>query len=444
MGKLLAVIRREYIERVRNRWFIVVTVFGPVFFGAVMILPAFLSIRGMRNAAVPDIRILDATGTALGDRLAARVAEKPRNAPDTWRAPNVRVDVVAPADLPRQDSLMVGEVMAKRLTGFVTLDTATVATGRAAYAGRNASSVGENERLESALRGALLALRLERAGVTGAAADSVARLRVNLDAVRVGDRGRAGSGIAGMIFGFIIAFMLYISIILYGQTVLRGVLEEKTTRVAEVIVASVKPDILLAGKVIGVGAVGLTQFAIWIASGVFFWGERARLMGGVASPSTPEAAEAMQQASQAFTLPTIEVWQVFALLLFFLLGYVLYASLFAAVGSMVSSQEEANQAVQPVMMLLVFSIIFVQPVATNPTGTLAVVMSRIPFSAPIIMPLRMTASPVSPLEVAAVLAGLALACFGAIWLSARIYRVGLLMYGKRPSLRELGRWIRQS
>jgi ABC-2 type transport system permease protein len=203
--------------------------------------------------------------------------------------------------------------------------------------------------------------------------------------------------------------------------------------VAEVIVSSVSTDALLAGKVIGVGAVGLTQMLIWVASGVLFWGQRSRIFSAMGIEGMPSIA-----------FPTIEPLVLVALLLFFILGYTFYASLFAAVGAMVGSQEEAQQASQPVLMLLIFSIIFVQPVMLNPTGRLAEVMSWLPFSAPIIMPMRMTVTQVPTLEIIGSLGGLLLACIVAIWASARIYRIGLLMYGKRPSLRELGRWIRQS
>jgi len=447
MGKLFAVIRREYLERVRNKWFVIVTVFGPVFFAVIMIVPAYLSVRGLRDAKVADVRVLDATGAGLGARVAQRIAEPRRGAAaapaDTAPAAParlVRVDTVSATGLAAAESTLVLDVVADRLSGYIVLDSATVASGKARYAGRNASSVGENEQLENAIRAALLGLRLETAGVGATAADSITRLRVSLDAERITDAGKGGSGVGGAIFGFAIAFTLYIAIILYGQAIMRGVLEEKASRVSEVILASVKPDILLAGKVIGVGAVGLTQFGIWIASGVFFWSERMRLISAIAGPS----AAAAGAAPSGFAFPTIEPFTIVALLLFFILGYTFYASLFAAVGAMVGTQEEANQAVQPVMMMLVFSIIFVQPVMTNPTGRLAEITSVIPFSAPIIMPMRMTATPVPTLTVVGSLLGVALAAVAAIWLSARIYRVGLLMYGKRPSVRELWRWVRQS
>ncbi len=444
MDKLAAVIKREYLERVRNKWFVIVTIFGPVFFAAIMILPAVLTIRGIRDAQVDAVRIVDATGTDLGLRIAARLAPAPRDSTPEARARadslaaafRASVSVVAATDLAAEEDRLTAAVAAREMTGFLVLDSATIATGAARYAGRNAASVGENERYESALRAAVLGYRLERAGVDSATARGITQVRARVSTERITDRGRGGSGLASAIFGFIIAFFLYMALILYGQAILRGVLEEKTTRVAEVIVASVRPEVLLAGKVIGVGAVGLTQFGIWIGSGFFLWSARMRLMGAVGVPQGQMPTE--------FVFPVIEPFTILALLLFFLLGYTFYASLFAAVGSMVSTQEEANQAVQPVMMLLVASIIFVQPVMTNPTGRLAEVMSWLPFSAPIIMPLRMTATPVPMLEVVASLLGLALACAAAIWVAARIYRVGLLMYGKRPSLKELGRWIRQS
>jgi ABC-2 type transport system permease protein len=433
MGKLWAVIKREYLERVRNKWFIFVTIFGPVFFAVIMVLPAYLSVRGIRDAKVGSgMRIVDASGVGLGGRVAARLATPALQGAPT--PPAVPVDLVDPSSLAAAESVLVLDVMAEKLTGFLVLEPSTLETGRARYAGRNASSIGENEQVEGALRSALLGYKMETAGINEGLAQEITKLRARVATERITDKGRGGSGVASAIFGFVIAFLLYMTIILYGQAILRGVLEEKTTRVAEVIVSSVKPDTLLAGKVIGVGAVGLTQYAVWILSGYLLYGQRAKLLGAMGVDNVP--------ATLAF--PSIEPLMLIALILFFLLGYTFYASLFAAVGAMVGSQEEANQAAQPVMMLLVLSIIFVQPVMLNPTGQLAKIMSWMPFSAPIIMPLRMTATPVSPVEIGAVLLGLLVACVGVIWVSARIYRVGMLMYGKRPSLRELARWVRQS
>jgi len=431
MGKLWVVIKREYLERVRSKWFVIVTLFGPIFFATIMVLPGYLSIRGMREARVSNVRIVDATGTGLG----ARVAEKlvPQVLQGATETPVAQVDVLSPGDVPAAEEALLAAVIAKDLVGYLVLDSATVADGRARYAGRNAGSVGEVEAIETAVRAALLTSRIEAAGIDQETAESLTRLRVRLQAERITDTGKGGSGLAGAIFGFGVAFLLYISIIFYGQAILRGVMEEKTTRVAEVIMSSVSPDALLAGKVIGVGAVGLTQQLVWLASGIGFWTQRARIFSAIGIDGMP-----------AISFPSIEPMVLVALVLFFLLGYTFYASLFAAVGAMVGSQEEAQQAAQPVIMMLVFSIIFVQPVMTNPTGCLAEIVSWLPFSAPIIMPMRMTATQVSGFEITAVLLGLVAACVASIWVSARIYRVGLLMYGKRPSIRELARWVSRS
>ena len=438
MAKFWVVFKREYLERVRTKWFIIATLLGPVFFGTIMVLPGFLAVRGMREAVVGNVRIVDATGTDLGERILARLtAGIPRDISSPTptagdSASGLVLENVAYVDVAAREEALIPLVQAEQLMGYLILDSATIRGESARYAGRNASSVGENERLENAVRAALLAYRAEAAGLSPEQAATITQARPQLRTERITERGKGGSGLASAIFGFIIAFLLYMSIILYGQNILRGVLEEKTTRVAEVVVSSVSPGKLLAGKVIGVGAVGLTQQLIWVLSAVVFWDQRARIMGLMGVTTLPPMA-----------FPSVAPLVLLALILFFILGYTFYASLFAAVGAMVSSQEEAQQAAQPVMMLLIFSIIFVQPVMLNPTGRLAEIMSWLPFSAPIIMPMRMTTIAVPPLEIVLSLAGVGLACVAGIWVSARIYRVGLLMYGKRPSLRELVRWIRQ-
>jgi len=439
MAKLWVVIKREYTEKVRSKWFIISTIFGPVFFAAVTVLPGYLSMRGMKSAQVADIRILDATGTGMGQRVADRLKVRQEN---LRKLPVGRVDIpvantvttvltLEPAKLAAAESASTKLVMSKQSQGYLVLDSATITAKKARYAGRNASSIQEMELIQNAVSAAFLASRLEADGIPAARIDSLTKSRVDVSAERIDEGGRSGSGLVSAIFGFVIAFLLYMMIILYGQNVLRGVLEEKTTRVAEVVMSSVKPDILLAGKVIGVGAVGLTQQLVWFASAAALMAYGVQMASAMGMPNMG-----------AIVFPSVSPLLGVSLILFFLLGYTFYSALFAAVGAMVGSQEEAQQAAQPVMMLLVASIIMVQPIMFNPSGTLATTMSILPFSAPIIMPLRMSATQVPTSEVVASLVGLAIACWAAIWVSARIYRVGLLMTGKRPSLKELVKWVR--
>jgi ABC-2 type transport system permease protein len=232
-------------------------------------------------------------------------------------------------------------------------------------------------------------------------------------------------------------------IALYGQTILRNVLEEKTTRVAEVVVSSVSTDTLLAGKVLGAGLVAITQVVSWVAlsAGLVLY------LGPILFDKM--APQAAAQAATSRGLPAGMVMNALptpgtalVIFAFFVLGFIFYSALFAAAGSMVSSQEDVQQAAMPVMIMLVSSILFMQPVLLAPGSSLSRVMSLIPFSAPILMPVRMSLVPVPWYELAASLGGVVLACAAAIWVSARIYRVGLLMYGKRPSFSELARWVR--
>ncbi len=425
MAKLWVVIKREYLERVRRRWFIVATIFGPIFFGSLMIVPQYLAFRGTHGVRSYDVRILDATGTDLGTRVASKLSPGIELA-----APAAMVFAVTPSQLAEAETTATHAVMKGETQGFIVLDSLTLSRHTARYAGRNASSLGETDAMEAAIRNSLMQQRMEHEGLDAVKADAVTKIRVNMSAEKINEKGRGGSGVASAIFGGVIAFLLYMSIILYGQNILAGVLEEKTTRVAEVVVASVNTSTLLAGKVIGVGAVGLTQQFAWILSTAVLWKFRAVIMVKLGIPVIP------------MTFPMISAGLLALLLTFFLLGFTFYASLFAAVGAMSGSQEDARQAAQPLIMLLVASVIFWQPVLLNPDSRLAVVMSSLPFSAPILMPIRMSATQVPWYQLAWTIAGLAVACCAAIWVSARIYRVGLLMTGKRPSLRELIRWIR--
>lgn len=427
MGKTWTVFVREYVERVRSKWFIIGTIFGPLLFGAIMILPAVLGARTKASRDVSDVVVLDATGTDLGRRVADRLSGGPMG--DTTLA---RVVPVAPAQLAAAESTTTRQVMAKEIQGYFVLDSATLAGRSARYAGRNASSISDLDQLRTAARQAVLAYRLETAGLDVDRVQALTEMKLSLDAERITDEGRGGSGIANTLFGVVVAMLLYFSIFLYGINVMRGVQEEKQTRVAEVVLSSAPADALLGGKVLGIGAVGLTQMLIWAAAGVALAKWRGAILGALGVPAL------------SFPLPSISMGAIVLLLLFFVLGYLLYASLFAAVGAMVNSDQDAQTAAQPVIMLLIASVLFLQPVMQNPSSRLAEIVSWIPFTAPVMMPMRMTLVAIPPLELAAVLLGIALTVAVVIWLAARIYRVGLLMYGKRPSLGELARWVRRA
>jgi ABC-2 type transport system permease protein len=430
MVKSLVVFKREYLERVRSKWFIVATVLGPVFLGAITILPTVMAVRTRSSPTLANVIVLDATGSGLGARVAKSLAA---TAPD---ATPPRVDTLTAEQLPAAEDRATQAVMHHQAQGYLVLDATTVAGTGATYAGRNAASLTDVSSITSMVRQNLLDMRLEKEGIDPGRVATLTAVKLDMKTDKIDDKGReAGGGMSSIVFGYVIAFILYFMIAIYGQNMLRGVMEEKTTRVAEVVISSVKPDALLAGKILGVGSVALTQVFVWILGGVAIYTFRGQIFSRFGIPAA---------AAMSVQMPTVPPIIGVALLLFFVLGFMFYSSLFAAVGAMVSNQEDVQQAQMPVMLLLVGSVIFMQPVLANPASTLARVMSWLPFSAPIIMPMRMSLISISWMELGATLAGLLIACFAAVWVSARIYRVGLLMYGKRPSWGELIKWIRMA
>lgn len=430
MGKMLVIFKREFLERVRSKWFIVATVLGPVFLGLIMVLPIALAARTKASERLSDVVVIDATGTDLGERVARSLAST------TPAAPAPRVRTTTAEELAREEDRATREVIQNQALGYLVLDAGTVAGREVKYAGRNATALIDVESIERMVRQNVLGQRLEREGIDPERVMALTNVRIETRTEKITDKGKEGaSGMASFFFGYGIALLLYMMIAIYGQSIMRGVLEEKTTRVAEVVVSSVKPDTLLAGKILGAGMVAVTQVSAWLLMTFLIFQARGPLL---------RMFGASAEAGAAFKVPSVEPMVGVALLLFFVLGFILYAALFGAVGAMVSNQEDVQQAATPVMLLLIASLVFMQPILLNPSNTLAKVMSWMPFSAPLMMPLRMALIAIPWYEIVGAILSVLLGCWLAIWVSARIYRVGLLMYGKRPTIRELGRWIRMA
>lgn len=426
MGKLLAVIRREYLERVRSRWFVIATLFGPVFFGALMILPALISSRDKASASGTNILIVDATGVGLGDRVSTRLAGGIDGGAKAPQVNTVTMDALAQAE-----SLATKQVMTESVKGYLVLDSLTLTGAKARYAGSNITAIFDMQRIEKAVQREVVGMALEKSGVDPDVAKKVLSTNVNVATERLTKAGRGGSGTLNFIFGIAVAFVLYMTIFIYGLNVLRGVLEEKQTRVAEVVISSLPASRLLAGKVIGVGGVGLTQLVLWGTMSYVIYLIRQPILAKFGAAQTPMG------------MPDVSLGLGLIVLGFFVMGFMFYAGLFAAVGATVNSEQEAQQAQMPVVLLLVTSIMFLQNILTQPDSMLARILSMLPFSAPIVMPLRMTVAPVPPAEIAIALSSVALGAVASVWLASRIYRVGLLMYGKRPSIREIFKWVGQ-
>ncbi len=439
-SKLWAIIRREYVERVRTKWFIFSTLFAPLVFAGFVFLPLLLMSRDAKSVT-PRVLILDATQQGLGKLVARSIAVMQDTQED---ASTADVRLVPPDSLSVARDTATSEVAHRLATGFVVLDSATLRGDTVTYAGRRTDSRADRTTMASAIRAGLVGLRLRTNGLSSAAVDSaISAPMPALHAESINDAGRDTSTPAKSIVATFVAFFLYMSILLYGQSMLSGVIEEKMSRVSEIVISSVKPETLLAGKVIGVTAVGLTQQIVWIGGSIALISARALLFGApaVAKAQAAGAAGGFGSADMlAAVVATPWSW-VIAVLLFLLLGILFYGSLYAAVGATVGSEQDARQAATPVVMLIVLTALLISPTVSNPTSQLALVTSLLPFSSPIIMPIRMALTNVPIIQVIGSLVILAASCLGAVWLAGRIYRVGLLMYGKRPTFAELRRWI---
>jgi ABC-2 type transport system permease protein len=223
---------------------------------------------------------------------------------------------------------------------------------------------------------------------------------------------------------FAFVLILYVTILLYGAAIMRGVLQEKTSRVVEIMLSAANSFQLMAGKIIGLGSVGLTQYVIWS-----LFGSALLTYGAVLNPT-------------ASSMPDFSLGLFIYFILFFLLGYFLFATIYAAIGAMTNSDQEAQQLSMPVVLLIIVPILVFAFIVKNPDSTTAVVLSMIPFFSPILMFARINISSPPFIEIGSAILILVLTIFLLMYITARIYRIGILMYGKRPNLPELMRWIR--
>ncbi len=421
MRKVLAVIRREFVERVRQKWFWVMALLGPLFFGAIIFLPTLM----MRGGGLKNIAVVDGTTQGLGERVTAALDRAVT--PDTHRVFHA---VRVPAGDRVIDSL-TAEVEAKRLEGFLILTDALVDSGRAEYQASNVSSFTAIETIERNLTQIVFATRLEREGVNPTVVTR-ARLPVALGTQKIaGGRATKESAAQSFSLAYFMAIILYTAILIYGINVMSSVLEEKTTRVVEVLVSSLRPFQLMLGKLIGVGAVSIFQFLIWAVSARYLLSTRKHLGGGGGG-----------DAGQVFQIPHVSLATAVVFVAYFLGGFFLYSAMFAAVGAISSNEQEARQTQQPVSVLLMVSFFAMFAMINDPNSPLAVTLSLMPFSAPIAMPVRWAAGSLPVAEVVLSLGILFASVALVTWVASRIYRVGILMTGKRPNLKELVRWVR--
>ncbi len=418
MNSVFIVIRREYLQRVRSKWFLIATFAGPIFMLGVMILPGLFASRSEETRRT--VVVVDETGV-LRDRIAPRLEEG-----------GFTVEPPQAADVP--EDTLIRRVIDGDIGAYLVLNQETLDRGHVLYRGSRGPSVIRGLGIRQAISQSVLEVRLAETGSGEGLSDLLSGGELEVQ-ILGGEGGGAGAGDIEFGVAFIGALMLYMVILLYGIAVMRAVLEEKTSRIVEILISTLRPWQLMLGKILGVGSVGLTQLAIWVGMGVL--GFTLGLPALMASRPELVNREILAQATPSMGLVAL-------FLALFFLGFFLYSALYAAVGAMCSAEEEVQQAQMPVTMLMVLSVLFLVPCVEAPTSTLATTLSMIPFLTPVLMFARAAAGGVPDWQIAASLVLMVVAIGGVAWLAGRIYKVGILMQGKRPTFPELWRWIREA
>lgn len=424
MRKLLVVLLQEYSMKVRTKAFIIGTILFPVFIGGVMVLPALFMTVGLDRTL--QIAVVDETGRMM-EPLSASLT-------DTTKTGHSVYTLVRELSRGRSREQIEGDlrsdVAGKRIDGFIVIPDNVLEGGAASYYAENVSDFQRNEAIHRAITQAVRTLRI---GDSALDPDQVNRILgpVRLETFRVGVGGEARQD-QGTTFAlaYVLGFIFYISLLIYGTMMLRAALEEKTSRSAEVMVSMVRSTTLMGGKILGIGLVGLTQLAAW-----------AVIVGLVLSYM---AASGMGLFGQQDILAQItpEPMLVVFFFVYFILGFIVYAGLFGAIGAMVNSETEAQQLQTPVTLPIIIAFMMMFLAIRDPNGTVVRVVSQIPLFSPILMIVRIAVQPPPAWEIALSLAILLAFIAWLIWAAGKVFRVGLLMYGKRPTLPELVKWIR--
>jgi ABC-2 type transport system permease protein len=444
MRKFLAVVKREYVQRVRTKFFVVATILGPVLMAAFTIVPALMF--GIKAGGPTRLAIVDQTGKMYervakelmsgkdrrGNSATPQGPERPQVGGDPKEQINQAGKLIKAnftVEEARLDNRSLDEarkalearIQNRELDGYIVLPANLLKDGQPEFRARNTADLFTKDTVESSISRAVRGQRLVEAGIDE---KTVAKASepVALKSIEAGGKESKGEASFYLVFG--LGLLIYMSVLLYGQFVLGAVIEEKETRIAEILFSSMRSFPLMMGKLIGVSLVALTQLGIWAAAFSIFslWAA-----GG-----------------SSITLPHIPAMVFVYFVVYFLMGYFIYSTVYAVVGSMVTTTQEGGQLALPVVLMLVAGFYLSFNIIRSPNSSLAFWASMFPFFAPITMLVRIvTETP--PLWQILLSLGIGVATIvGLVWLASRIYRVGMLMYGKKATIPEVWRWIRQS
>lgn len=434
MNHLPLIIKREYLTKVRNKSFIIMTFLSPIIFVGIFALVAYLS--SLNNDTVRKIVVLDDSGLFVDEfnntpHLQYKILSN-TSFPEAKKEAETE-DVYGFLHIPKTDNL---EDLSKKIT-FYSTDSPSL------------SLMGDINKL---LENKVNTMKLKEAGIDS---ETIKNLHINISANQETFGGKEtsklGSGLK-LIFGGAAGYLLFMFIIIYGNMIMRSVIEEKTSRVIEVIISSVKPRVLLLGKIFGTTLAGITQFLIWVVLILVLMTAVTSIFGidpAAGSPTVQVLDKGVDGGTQQMmqdvmleinNLPIANLIVMF--ILFFIGGYLLYASLYASVGAAVDSETDTQQFMMPILMPLILAVyVGFFTVIDNPHGMVSQVFSYIPFTSPVVMLMRIPFGvPIWQQIISVVI--LFATFIGMVWFAAKIYRVGILMYGKKPTYKEIFKWLK--
>ena len=435
MNKIGLIIRREYFTRVKKRSFIIMTFLGPLLIAAVYIIPILLALHAdneKRTIAVVDqSHWFERQFVSTENQTFIRLDD---------------IDIDSTKKLVQQGFFDIAL--------FIPETQLNIPSSAVVYSMKQVPLSVESH-IKEVMKSEIQVQKLLAAGVDPDILESI-KTNINLSVIRMDEEGGEKETFTEIQFalGMILAVLIYMFIMLFGSQVMQGVTEEKSSRIVEVIVSSVKPFQLMMGKIIGVSLVALTQFMMWILlTGVIYVGFSAAM--GISHPEAISQGTVMTQEISNTNIMDNEAVQdvlnvvhsidfgtiIVSFIVFFLLGYLLYATMFAAIGSLVDNNTDSQQFLLPVTVPLLIAFFSAIYIVNNPDGSLAVWLSMIPFTSPIVMMVRIPFGiPIWQVVVSALL--LAGAFVGMTWVAAKIYRTGILMYGKKPTYKEIFKWLK--
>ena len=434
MNHLSLIIKREYINKVRNKSFIIMTFLSPLIFVGIFALVGYLS--SINNDNIRTISIVDQSGV-LAKNFKDTATEK------YTVLNNVSID---DAKLLGVEGAVYGVLYIPKTASLEELATATT------FYSKDSPSLSIIRDIENSIESHVNTAILKQANID---ADKIKALRIEVDTKQETFEGKKSSkadAIAKLIFGGAAGYLLFMFIIIYGNMIMRSVIEEKTSRIIEIIISSVKPIKLLLGKIIGTSLAGVTQFVAWVILISILTSVVSVVFGIDPGAAQSQQQEMITQASGSSSSLFLEAYRayeglpltnlVIMFLLFFVGGYLLYASLYAAIGAAVDNETDTQQFMIPVIMPLILSIyVGFFTVIENPHGMVSQVFSYIPFTSPVVMLMRIPFGVPIWQQVLSVTI-LFVTFIGMVFFAAKIYRVGILMYGKKPTYKDLLKWLK--